>query len=118
MDNNDIKPEIKSESMEVKEEPASVKSEPSSSEVKKEESEPVDTGPGVISKDEKTGKNRVTFSAEELRTALIPPIEKMWCLEPEAVPFRTPVDPNALGIPDYFEIIKKANGHESNKEKT
>merc|ERR1719320_1493787 len=107
MDNNDIKPEIKSESMEVKEEPASVKSEPSSSEVKKEESEPGESGPGVISKDEKTGKNRVTFSAEELRTALIPPIEKMWCLEPEAVPFRTPVDPNALGIPDYFEIIKK-----------
>ena len=31
----------------------------------------------------------------------------MWCLEPEAVPFRTPVDPNALGIPDYFDIIKK-----------
>jgi len=102
---NDIKSEIKSESMDVKEE-SNVKSE-TSSEVKKEENDNSEPAPGVISKDEKTGKNRVTFSAEELRTALIPPIEKMWCLEPEAVPFRTPVDPNALGIPDYFEIIKK-----------
>jgi len=106
MESNDIKPEIKPESMDVKEEPT-VKAEPGSSDVKKEESDSGESAPGVISKDEKTGKNKVTFSAEELRTALIPPIEKMWCLEPEAVPFRTPVDPNALGIPDYFDIIKK-----------
>ena len=27
--------------------------------------------------------------------------------EPESVPFRSPVDPQALGIPDYFEIVKR-----------
>ena len=27
--------------------------------------------------------------------------------EPEAVPFRRPVDPIALQIPDYFDVIKK-----------
>ena len=52
-------------------------------------------------------KRKAVFSPEELRTALMPPLEKMYNQEPEAVPFRSPVDPNALGIPDYFEIIKK-----------
>jgi E1A/CREB-binding protein len=28
-------------------------------------------------------------------------------LEPESLPFRSPVDPIALGIPDYLDIIKK-----------
>jgi len=28
-------------------------------------------------------------------------------LEPESIPFRTPVDPYTLGIPDYFYIIQK-----------
>lgn len=28
-------------------------------------------------------------------------------LEPESIPFRSPVDPIALGIPDYQDIIKK-----------
>lgn len=27
--------------------------------------------------------------------------------DPESMPFRVPVDPQALGIPDYFEIVKK-----------
>ena len=106
VENNEIKTEIKTENMDIKEE-VNVKSEPSVGDVKKEENEGKESVPGVIAKDEKTGKKKVTFSAEELRTALYPPIEKMWGLEPEAVPFRTPVDPNALGIPDYFDIIKK-----------
>ena len=55
----------------------------------------------------KSVKKKVTFSDVELRNALIPCVEKMWAHEPEAVPFRTPVDPQALGIPDYFDIIKK-----------
>jgi len=49
---------------------------------------------------------KVEFTTEQLRDALLPPLEKMYALEPEAGPFRTPVDPNALGIPDYFEIIR------------
>ena len=51
-------------------------------------------------------RQKVTFSRDELRNALLPPLEKMYACEPEAGPFRLPVDPNALGIPDYFEIIK------------
>ena len=49
---------------------------------------------------------KLTFSRDELRNALLPPLEKLYAMEPEALPFRYPVDPQALGIPDYFEIIK------------
>jgi len=52
-------------------------------------------------------KRKAVFTAEELRTALMPPLEKMYNQEPESGPFRSPVDPNALGIPDYFDIIKQ-----------
>jgi len=38
-------------------------------------------------------------------------------LEPEAIPFRVPVDPQALGIPDYFDIIKKPMDMASIKRK-
>jgi E1A/CREB-binding protein len=61
----------------------------------------------AITKNENYVKQKAVFSAEELRTALMPPLEKMYNQEPEAAPFRSPVDPGALGIPDYFEIIKK-----------
>lgn len=37
----------------------------------------------------------------------MPTLEKLIKLDPESMPFRTPVDPNALGIPDYFDIVKK-----------
>ena len=117
----EIKVEPKEEPMETTDIKASeVKTEPVETnikeEAKKEPEEPAkpkvlgDSGikiPGVIVKDERTGKNKVTFTASELRDALMPPLEKMYALEPEAVPFRSPVDPNALGIPDYFDIIKK-----------
>merc|ERR1719400_174516 len=87
MEVGDIKTEVKTEPVEPKEEP---KTEP------KEEAKPQvrgDSGvaiPGIITKDERTGKNKVTFTPIELRDALLPPLEKMWALEPEAVPFRTP----------------------------
>lgn len=38
---------------------------------------------------------------------MLPTLEKLYRQEPESVPFRYPVDPQALGIPDYFEIVKK-----------
>merc|ERR1719210_2455691 len=106
MEVGDIKPD------QVKTEPVEPKVEEPKIEPKEEAKPPVrgDSGiaiPGVITKDERTGKNKVTFTPIELRDALLPPLEKMWALEPEAVPFRTPVDPSALGIPDYFDIIKK-----------
>lgn len=47
------------------------------------------------------------LNPEELRKALMPTLEKMYLQENESVPFRQPVDPNSLGIPDYFEIIRK-----------
>ena len=59
----------------------------------------------------------MTFSAEELKKALLPPLDKMYNQEPEAVPFRTPVDPQLLNIPDYFEIIKKPMDMSSIKRK-
>lgn len=31
----------------------------------------------------------------------------MYVQEAESLPFRQPVDPNSLGIPDYFEIVRK-----------
>jgi E1A/CREB-binding protein len=102
MDHSDIKTEVKTEAVEPK---AEVKEEPAEEKPKVKLPSGIAI-PGVIIKDE-NGKNRVTFTPTELRDALMPPLEKMWALEPEAVPFRLPVDPNALGIPDYFDIIKK-----------
>lgn len=47
------------------------------------------------------------FKPEELRQALMPTLEKICRQDPESLPFRQPVDPNALGIPDYFNIVDK-----------
>ena len=97
----DIKSEIKTEASDVKEE---IKQEPGSNDpVKMEDGNSESAAPP---KEERV-KQKVTFSDSELRNALLPTVEKMWAHEPEAVPFRTPVDPTALGIPDYFDIIKK-----------
>lgn len=63
--------------------------------------EPADVKPTIDVKPQK-----VTFTKEELKAALEPPLMKMYNHGVEAEPFRTPVDPHALGIPDYFEIIK------------
>jgi E1A/CREB-binding protein len=45
------------------------------------------------------------FSPEELRTHLLP-VWEVLVRQDESIPFRTPVDPEQLGIPDYFDIIK------------
>lgn len=52
-------------------------------------------------------KQRISFTPKELKEALEPPLMKMYNLDPESVPFRTPVEPISMGIPDYFDIIKK-----------
>jgi len=41
----------------------------------------------------------VVWQAEELLVALLPVWEKIYCQEPEAAPFRIPVEPVAMGIP-------------------
>ncbi|RVE69195.1 hypothetical protein OJAV_G00075480 [Oryzias javanicus] len=46
------------------------------------------------------------FKPEELRQALMPTLEALYRQDPESLPFRQPVDPQLLGIPDYFDIVK------------
>uniref|UniRef100_A0A8C2I6Z6 histone acetyltransferase n=1 Tax=Cyprinus carpio TaxID=7962 RepID=A0A8C2I6Z6_CYPCA len=46
------------------------------------------------------------FKPEELRQALMPTLESLYRQDPESLPFRQPVDPMLLGIPDYFDIVK------------
>jgi len=41
----------------------------------------------------------IVWKASELQQALNPIVNKLWALDPEALPFRSPVDPEALGIP-------------------
>uniref|UniRef100_A0A915DMP2 Histone acetyltransferase n=1 Tax=Ditylenchus dipsaci TaxID=166011 RepID=A0A915DMP2_9BILA len=55
------------------------------------------------------GRNPVVekiFDADELRSYLQPVCEKLYKLD-EAIPFRIPVDPEALQVPDYFDIVKQ-----------
>ena len=64
-------------------------------------------GPTVQSSWLEAKSGKVAFSASDLRTSLLPPLEKLYAQEPESEPFRTPVDPVALGIEGYFEVVKK-----------
>uniref|UniRef100_A0A8C4V423 histone acetyltransferase n=1 Tax=Falco tinnunculus TaxID=100819 RepID=A0A8C4V423_FALTI len=50
--------------------------------------------------------NEWIFKPEELRQALMPTLEALYRQDPESLPFRQPVDPQLLGIPDYFDIVK------------
>ncbi|CAL8124320.1 unnamed protein product [Orchesella dallaii] len=47
------------------------------------------------------------YSWEDLRRLFLISLEKMYMLEPESLPFRQPVDPELLGISDYYDIIRK-----------
>ncbi|VDO10763.1 unnamed protein product [Brugia timori] len=49
---------------------------------------------------------QIVFDANELRNNLKPVVDKLLSME-ESIPFRIPVDPDILGIPDYFDIVKK-----------
>ena len=113
-----VKTEIKTEPMEesggdgitIKEEPG-IKEEPrtpmsgqdaSTSDIKPMIPEPIQ--PSGTSTDK---KRLCLFKPEELMKALTPTLETLYKQDPESLPFRQPVDPQALGIPDYFDIIKK-----------
>ena len=52
-------------------------------------------------------ETKVRLSPTDLRSALLPTLEKLYSQEPESEPFRSPVDPVALGIEGYFEVVKK-----------
>ena len=47
------------------------------------------------------------FKPEELCEALLPTLDMLKHQDPESIPFRAPVDPITLGIPDYLDIVKK-----------
>uniref|UniRef100_A0A9J2PJZ0 histone acetyltransferase n=1 Tax=Ascaris lumbricoides TaxID=6252 RepID=A0A9J2PJZ0_ASCLU len=57
------------------------------------------------SEEEKKELPEKVFDANELRNNLKPILDKLFNLE-ESIPFRIPVDPDILGIPDYFDIVK------------
>ncbi|KAM4631752.1 CREB-binding protein [Discoglossus pictus] len=92
-------PEVKSEPMEVEEKKPEQKVE-----VKEEED-----NSGNNSANQSTSPSqprKKIFKPEELRQALMPTLEALYRQDPESLPFRQPVDPHLLGIPDYFDIVK------------
>uniref|UniRef100_A0A667YQK1 histone acetyltransferase n=1 Tax=Myripristis murdjan TaxID=586833 RepID=A0A667YQK1_9TELE len=86
--------EPKQEPMETEEKKPEMKAEP------KEEEE---SGAGSTAT---TSPAQNLFKPEELRQALMPTLEALYKQDPESLPFRQPVDPMLLGIPDYFDIVK------------
>ncbi|XP_063791095.1 CREB-binding protein isoform X2 [Pseudophryne corroboree] len=92
-------PEPKPEPMEVEENKSEVKTEPK----EEEENSGNSTTPPSTSPSQPRKK---IFKPEELRQALMPTLEALYRQDPESLPFRQPVDPQLLGIPDYFDIVK------------
>nr|XP_033818435.1 CREB-binding protein isoform X3 [Geotrypetes seraphini] len=91
--------EPKQEFMEVEEKKPEVKVEP------KEEEECGANGTVLQSTSPSQPRKKI-FKPEELRQSLMPTLEALYRQDPESLPFRQPVDPQLLGIPDYFEIVK------------
>ncbi|XP_066496468.1 CREB-binding protein isoform X2 [Tiliqua scincoides] len=98
--------------------PLQTKEEPNEAEVKQEPME-VEGKKPEIREEEEAGSNGASsqstspsqprkkiFKPEELRQALMPTLEALYRQDPESLPFRQPVDPQLLGIPDYFDIVK------------
>ncbi|XP_044158251.1 histone acetyltransferase p300 isoform X1 [Bufo gargarizans] len=123
----EVKMEIKQEEpavdepiAEPKDEPLEEKPDLSTEDCKPEPMEPEenkDVKPEIKEEDEKPGmpaaqssptgqSKKKIFKPEELRQALMPTLEALYRQDPESLPFRQPVDPQLLGIPDYFEIVK------------
>ncbi|XP_028310158.1 CREB binding protein b isoform X2 [Gouania willdenowi] len=99
--------------LQVKEEPdaAEPKQEPMETEEKKPEvkaeaKEEEEGGANGTSNASNTQSRIKVFKPEELRQALMPTLEALYRQDPESLPFRQPVDPMLLGIPDYFDIVK------------
>ncbi|XP_028332003.1 histone acetyltransferase p300 isoform X2 [Gouania willdenowi] len=81
----------------------SVKSEDRKPEVKKEVKEEEESSETAA---QQAQAKKKIFKPEELRQALMPTLESLYRQDPESLPFRMPVDPQLLGIPDYFDIVK------------
>ncbi|XP_077305392.1 CREB-binding protein isoform X1 [Lithobates pipiens] len=91
--------EVKTEAMEVEEKKPEVKTEI------KEEDEATSNSTTPPSTSPSQPRKKI-FKPEELRQALMPTLEALYRQDPESLPFRQPVDPQLLGIPDYFDIVK------------
>uniref|UniRef100_A0A1A8FN11 histone acetyltransferase n=1 Tax=Nothobranchius korthausae TaxID=1143690 RepID=A0A1A8FN11_9TELE len=86
---------------------AAPSSEDKKSEVKKEPKEEEGSGSTVTNSSSVAAQSKKKiFKPEELRQALMPTLESLYRQDPESFPFRQPVDPQLLGIPDYFDIVK------------
>uniref|UniRef100_A0A8C9FFI7 histone acetyltransferase n=1 Tax=Pavo cristatus TaxID=9049 RepID=A0A8C9FFI7_PAVCR len=91
--------ELKQEPMEIEEKKPEIKVEA------KEEEESGTNGTTSQSTSPSQPRKKI-FKPEELRQALMPTLEALYRQDPESLPFRQPVDPQLLGIPDYFDIVK------------
>ncbi|XP_028303327.1 CREB-binding protein isoform X3 [Gouania willdenowi] len=89
--------DLKTEPMEVEEKKPEIKVEP------KEEEE---SGANGTTSTSPSQSRKKIFKPEELRQALMQTLESLYRQDPESLPFRQPVDPMLLGIPDYFDIVK------------
>ncbi|KAL4648694.1 CREB-binding protein-like isoform X3 [Arapaima gigas] len=92
------------ESSELKQEPMEVEIKMQEMKVKLKEEE--GGADGVSTTTSPSQSRRKIFKPEELRQALMPTLESLYRQDPESLPFRQPVDPLRLGIPDYFDIVK------------
>uniref|UniRef100_A0A3P8Z3W4 histone acetyltransferase n=1 Tax=Esox lucius TaxID=8010 RepID=A0A3P8Z3W4_ESOLU len=102
-----------SDSFSVKKEEPDEKHEPMETEEKKpeiraesKEEEEEEGGANGTASSSPSHSRRKIFKPEELRQALMPTLESLYRQDPESLPFRQPVDPLLLGIPDYFDIVK------------
>uniref|UniRef100_A0A8C5HN94 histone acetyltransferase n=1 Tax=Gouania willdenowi TaxID=441366 RepID=A0A8C5HN94_GOUWI len=103
-------PKDETKPLQVKEEPdaAEPKQEPMETEEKKPEvkAEAKEEEEGGANGTSNASNTQSLFKPEELRQALMPTLEALYRQDPESLPFRQPVDPMLLGIPDYFDIVK------------
>ncbi|XP_025920757.1 histone acetyltransferase p300 isoform X2 [Apteryx rowi] len=102
------KSEVKVEPVVEECKPDPMEQEEKKSEVKTEipEGEERPTTPATQSSPAAGQSKKKIFKPEELRQALMPTLEALYRQDPESLPFRQPVDPQLLGIPDYFDIVK------------
>ncbi|PWA14887.1 hypothetical protein CCH79_00014256 [Gambusia affinis] len=103
-ENDSASASVKKEESEEKPEPMEV--EEKKPEMKTEPKEEEENGTNGTTSSSPSQSRRKIFKPEELRQALMPTLESLYRQDPESLPFRQPVDPMLLGIPDYFDIVK------------
>uniref|UniRef100_A0A8C2I4F5 histone acetyltransferase n=1 Tax=Cyprinus carpio TaxID=7962 RepID=A0A8C2I4F5_CYPCA len=92
------------EGLEAKQEP--METEDKKTDLKTETKEEDESKTNGTASSSPSQSRRKIFKPEELRQALMPTLESLYRQDPESLPFRQPVDPMLLGIPDYFDIVK------------